>query len=104
MAQALAILATRDVDLAIIDINMPGVDGCGVARAVRAGLTLPRARPRLVAISADGDDATCQKRALSSGFVKVLVKPLTADAVVAAFAPGSLASPSRSRAPAHSAF
>ena len=98
-AQALAILATRDVDLAIIDINMPGVDGCGVARAVRAGLTLPRARPRLVAISADGDDATCQKRALSSGFVKVLVKPLTADAVVAAFAPGSLASPSRSRAP-----
>ena len=38
-AQALAILATRDVDLAIIDINMLGVDGCGVARAVRAGLT-----------------------------------------------------------------
>jgi CheY-like chemotaxis protein len=47
-ADALRALATLRPDVAILDIVMPGLDGCEVAESVR---TWPQPRPKLIALS-----------------------------------------------------
>jgi len=68
---ALEILRGSDpVDLAILDMHMPGMDGVELARAIRA---LPaRARLPLVLLSSIGQDLSAAERGL---FAAVLSKP-----------------------------
>ena len=70
---ALAALSDTDFDAALLDINMPGIDGAEVARQVRSGELASRDMA-LVAISADG---TTDAIDLSSGgFDGVVTKPI----------------------------
>lgn len=59
-------------DVVLSDIGLPGLDGFGVARALRSNPATARAR--LVAITGYGSDAD-RERAREAGFDHVLVKP-----------------------------
>jgi signal transduction histidine kinase len=59
-------------DAAIVDINLPDLDGYEVARQIRA--TLADDRPGLVALSGYGQERD-QRLALDAGFDVMLVKP-----------------------------
>ena len=81
------ILRTRPA-VALVDVGLPGIDGYGVARAVRAdpgtaGVTL-------VALTGYGQPAD-RDRALAAGFDSHLVKPVDQDALARV-----LATPARS--------
>lgn len=63
--------------IALIDISLPDVDGCEVARQIRSGLAnRGRAHPKpvLVALTGHADPAD-RKRADQAGFDHYLVKP-----------------------------
>mgnify|MGYP002368927072 CR=1 FL=1 len=62
-------------DLALIDINLPGLDGYDVARALRDDPTIAT---RLVAMTGYGQPED-RRRALEAGFVAHLVKPIDLD-------------------------
>ena len=70
-----ALAAAREFvpDIALIDIGMPGLDGYGVARLLRAEAGLPQ--PLLVAITGydKPDDA---RRSREAGFDRHLTKPV----------------------------
>lgn len=59
-------------DIALLDIGLPGLDGYGVARAVRS--QLGEGAPRLVAMSGYGQAAD-RERSKAAGFDAHLVKP-----------------------------
>lgn len=63
----------------VMDIGMPGMDGCEVARRMRAGF--PEANLRLIALSGSGldEDGDCAKTA---GFDLRLVKPVQLNELV----------------------
>jgi CheY-like chemotaxis protein len=69
---ALAEVAARDFDAALLDLDLPGMDGLALARLLRArGMRMP-----LLAITARSDaDAETQARA--AGFDGFLRKPVT---------------------------
>jgi len=71
--QALEMMATARPDLAILDIQMPRLDGYGVLRRMQADAAL-RGVPAvaLTAYAMDGDRA----RGLQAGFADYLTKPL----------------------------
>lgn len=71
--EALALLAARDYDLAVIDIEMPGLDGRGVIAALRSGET--RRRLPILACTADAMPET-RNALLAMGADAVVVKPL----------------------------
>lgn len=71
-------------DVAIVDLGLPGLDGCGVARRVRAALG-PK-DVRLVAMTGLGLDAD-RRRAQEAGFDGYLIKPADVDALVKALTP-----------------
>lgn len=71
--EALALLAARDYDLAVVDIEMPGLDGRGVIAALRAGET--RRRLPVLACTADALPET-RDALLAMGADAVVVKPL----------------------------
>lgn len=82
---ALAELAGSDFDIALLDLDLPGLDGLSLARQIRAmGHYLP-----LLAVTARAD-AEAQQQALDSGCNGFLRKPVTGqlldDAIVAACA------------------
>jgi CheY-like chemotaxis protein len=60
------------LDLALIDLSLPGMDGCEVARRIRD--TVAGANIRLVALTGYSDDAT-RRSAAAAGFDDFLVKP-----------------------------
>ena len=66
----------QDVDLVLLDINLPDIDGYEVARQLRADERF-RAVP-LIAITGFGGDAD-RARAASAGFCGYLVKPVPYD-------------------------
>ncbi len=70
--QALARLRAGGIDIAYLDIRMPGMDGFEVARRIRTESPTPR--PRLVAFSASVL-AHEQERCVESGFDGFLAKP-----------------------------
>jgi len=72
--EALALLAACDYDLAVIDIEMPGLDGRGVIAALRAGET--QGRLPILACTADALPET-RTALLAMGADAVVVKPLT---------------------------
>jgi two-component system capsular synthesis sensor histidine kinase RcsC len=85
---ALAAAAEARFDAAILDLNLPGLDGIGVARALAA---LPH-RPRLVACSAELLPAA-HAAARAAGIDAYLEKPVALAALAAALGPGDPADP-----------
>ena len=75
--EALARLDDTAVDLAIIDIAMPGMDGHELAKRIRQ-LVAPN--PVLVALSGYGQEED-RRRGIDAGFDHYLVKPTSIDAL-----------------------
>jgi CheY-like chemotaxis protein len=69
---ALELARTKDPDIALVDIGLPGIDGYEVARRLRA--RDPR-RPLLIALTGYGQPED-RRRATDAGFDDVLVKPV----------------------------
>jgi CheY-like chemotaxis protein len=70
---ALEVASTYAPDLMIIDLGLPGIDGCEVARRVRSK---PEFRDTaLVAVTGFGQDSD-RERALAAGFDHHLTKPV----------------------------
>ena len=78
--QALAVLQAQDVDVVLMDIHMPVMDGVEAARRIRAGETPNRQVP-LVALTADAMSGD-RERYLAIGFDEHLPKPLEPGAFV----------------------
>ena len=71
--QALECANTSNWDVAIIDLHLRGLDGCEVARRLRA---CPRGRtPRLIALTGFSDEAS-RAAAREAGFDEFVVKPV----------------------------
>lgn len=81
---ALAILQETAVDLVLLDINMPGMDGPAVLQALR-GLAAPASRTPVIALTADAINRR-REDYLALGFQGYLVKPLQRAALVAELA------------------
>jgi len=81
--EALRIFAEVDPDIAVIDIGLPGLNGCELARRLRK--TAEFDDVLLVAVTGYGQKSD-RKRALSAGFDLHLVKPLDPDELVRAIA------------------
>lgn len=82
--QALALLQTERIDLGLIDIDLPAVDGFELARLVRAqGWMLP-----LLAVSARAD-LESERAAIAAGMDGYLRKPVGGAVLDAALAPFS---------------
>jgi signal transduction histidine kinase/CheY-like chemotaxis protein/streptogramin lyase len=84
---ALTALAGGDFELAILDLDLPGMDGLELARLLRA----QHPRLRLLALTARAD-AQAEPEALAAGMHRFLRKPLTRallrEAIEAIYAPG----------------
>jgi CheY-like chemotaxis protein len=65
-------------DVVLCDIGLPGLDGYGVARKIRANPTTAKAR--LIAVTAYGQDED-RRRSHEAGFEQHLVKPVDPDAL-----------------------
>lgn len=76
-AEAIEVALTKDPDIALVDIGLPGIDGYEVARRVRA--RDPR-RPLLIALTGYGQPED-RKRATEAGFDSLLVKPVDPGAL-----------------------
>lgn len=87
-AQALTVLCSKPVDLAVLDLEMPGLTGLEVVRAYRdwcaSQVPVPR-RARLVALTGHDDEATT-RRCLEAGFDQVLTKPPSKPSLAALWA------------------
>jgi CheY-like chemotaxis protein len=70
--EALEHVERGGLDLALIDLGLPGVDGCEVARRIRR--TVAGAGIRLVALTGYSDDDT-RNSATAAGFDDFVVKP-----------------------------
>ena len=69
-----------DVDLLLVDWNMPRMNGLDFIRAVRANPVYDAVRILMVTSEAQGEQVT---RALSAGANEYLMKPFTKDVLVA---------------------
>lgn len=69
----LALICEHRPDVALVDLGLPGLDGCALARAFRE--RCPDAKTRLVAMTGFGQDSDHQ-RARASGFDRHIVKPV----------------------------
>ncbi len=82
--EALALAAATDADVALIDIGLPDLDGCEVARRLRADSA---GRPlQLVALTGNADEED-RRQALAAGFDTYLVKPIEPTALLALISP-----------------
>ncbi|WP_239142745.1 ATP-binding protein [Variovorax sp. WS11] len=71
--EALQLAREHDIDIAVLDIGMPGMDGCELARHLRAG---PRgAELKLIALTGWGQQGY-RDRIAAAGFDHHLIKPL----------------------------
>lgn len=70
---ALTALETFRPDACVLDMAMPGMDGCELAGRIRASSAGPP--PRLIALTAYGDEKA-RGRAAAAGFDAHLVKPI----------------------------
>ena len=76
--QALTLLQTERIELALLDLDLPAVDGFELAQLIRAnGWTLP-----LVAVTARADAAS-ERRAVAAGMDAYLRKPVDGDTLAA---------------------
>jgi CheY-like chemotaxis protein len=79
--EAIACAERNKVDVALIDLGLPGADGYEVARRIRA--TLAGSDIRLVALTGYSDDVS-RRSAAEAGFDEFLVKPAGTPAIAAA--------------------
>ncbi|MEP6860960.1 MAG: response regulator [Deltaproteobacteria bacterium] len=80
---ALEVLTRFDADVVLVNIGLPGMDGCELATAIRARDSLRT--PRLIAVTGFGspDDVV---RSLAAGFDEHLVKPIDDQTITNALA------------------
>jgi CheY-like chemotaxis protein len=73
-----ALRTARDFrpDIALLDLSMPGLDGCGVARALREEPWASSLRLIALTARAQPDD---QRRVRDAGFHEQLIKPVDPD-------------------------
>jgi CheY-like chemotaxis protein len=79
--EAIACAEQNRVDVALIDLGLPGTDGYEVARRIRA--TIAGGHIRLVALTGYSDDVS-RRTASEAGFDDFLVKPADASDIAAA--------------------
>jgi two-component system CheB/CheR fusion protein len=81
--EALAVIAATTPDVALVDIGLPDLDGCEVARRIRGG---PAGRAlQLVALTGHADEED-RRMALAAGFDDFLIKPVEAAQLLAVLA------------------
>jgi CheY-like chemotaxis protein len=73
--EALRMVGEFPPDVVLLDIRMPNLDGCGVARRIRERCELARKRPLLIAITGGGSQSD-RERTAAAGFDLHLVKPV----------------------------
>jgi CheY-like chemotaxis protein len=73
-------------DVVLLDIDLPGMDGCDVARELRR--RLGTRTPRLVALTGYGNQDD-RARGEAAGFDAYLLKPASPEEVLQAIKPGS---------------
>jgi signal transduction histidine kinase/CheY-like chemotaxis protein len=81
-ASALAELTDGDaapIDLAVVDYQMPAMDGASLARAMRA---LPGHADLPIVLATSVERAQCEREALAAGVTIVLVKPVRAGRMI----------------------
>ena len=78
--EALQLAAANEIDIAVLDIGMPGMDGCELAQHLRAGPG--GARMVLVALTGWGQQGY-KERIAAAGFDHHLLKPLNLSAFMA---------------------
>lgn len=71
-AKALGILANRDVDLILTDMNMPEMDGAGLIRGVRGALSK---KTPIIIITTKGEERD-RERGIALGANGYITKPL----------------------------
>jgi CheY-like chemotaxis protein len=82
-AEALACARDEKPDLALIDIGLPVVDGCELARLLRVAMAeTPGLHTRLVALTGYSDGDT-RDTAGAAGFDAYVVKPIMPEALEA---------------------
>jgi CheY-like chemotaxis protein len=82
-AEALEQARDQKPDLALIDIGLPEIDGCELARLLRIAMAeTPGLRPRLVALTGYSDGDT-RETAGAAGFDAFVVKPIMPEALEA---------------------
>lgn len=81
--EALAVTDGSDFDAAVLDVHMPGIDGCELASRLRTAAH-PR-RVLLVALTGVSDDAA-RRRTAEAGFDMHLTKASAPEVLVAALA------------------
>ena len=78
--EALEVIAATAPDVALVDIGLPDLDGCEVARRIRGG---PSGRGlQLVALTGHADEED-RRMAMAAGFDDYLVKPVEAAKLLA---------------------
>ena len=77
----LELMCEQRPDVALVDLGLPGLDGCALARAFRE--RCPDGKTRLVAMTGFGQDSDRQ-RACESGFDRHVVKPVGIAMLLAA--------------------
>jgi CheY-like chemotaxis protein len=81
--EALAQAREQRPDVALIDIGLPVIDGCELARLLRVVMTeIPGLHTRLVALTGYSDGAT-RETAGAAGFDAYVVKPIMPEALEA---------------------
>lgn len=82
-AEAIAQVRDQRPDLALIDIGLPEVDGCELARLLRRVMVeTPGLHTRLVALTGYSDGAM-RENAGAAGFDAYVVKPIMPEALEA---------------------
>jgi signal transduction histidine kinase len=77
----LELICEQRPDVALVDLGLPGLDGCALARAFRE--RCPDGKTRLVAMTGFGQDSD-RRRARESGFDRHVVKPVGEAMLLAA--------------------
>ncbi len=78
--QALEIMAQNTIDLAIIDINMPGMDGYTLARKIRADKVFGEIPIIIITTEAEAGD---KKKGFDAGANAYVIKPVQPEEVLA---------------------
>ena len=84
--RALASLDTFEPDALVLDISMPGLNGCELARNIRERFGAKR-RPLLIGISGKYKESADKVASRAAGFDHYLLKPYEASDVLRLLAP-----------------
>jgi two-component system cell cycle response regulator DivK len=79
--QGLTIAETQDLDLILLDINLPDIDGCEVARRLRASSRVGVAQTPIIAITANAMKGDAQK-VLQAGCDFYMTKPISIQELI----------------------